>query len=143
MRTTLGIATFLGLIGVLFTFGMLFIGKEMLHLSNAVLQPFIYLKLSVAGQLTVFMARTKGHFWSVKPSRALLLAIISTQIVATLITVNGFLMPAMGWKLAALIWGYALLELVITDALKVQMLKVLDHSNVRFRNYKHWGRRSR
>lgn len=143
MRTTLGIATFLGLIGVLFTFGMLFIGKEMLHLSNAVLQPFIYLKLSVAGQLTVFMARTKGHFWSVKPSKALLLAIISTQIVATLITVNGFLMPAMGWKLAALIWGYALLELIITDALKVQMLKVLDHSNVRFRNYKHWGRQSR
>ena len=141
MRTTLGIATFLGLIGVFFTFGLLFVGKEMLHLSNAVLQPFIYLKLSVAGQLTVFMARTRGPFWSVKPSKALLLAIISTQTIATLITVNGILMPAMGWKLAALIWGYALIELVVTDALKVRMLKVLDHTNVHFRNYKHWGRR--
>lgn len=142
MRTTLGIATFLGVVGVFFTFALFFVGKEMLHLSDAVLQPFIYLKLSVAGQLTVFMARTRGHFWSVKPSKALMIAFISTQIVATLITVNGFLMPAMGWKLAALIWGWALLELVVTDALKVRMLKVLDHSNVRFRNYKHWGRHS-
>jgi len=143
MRTTLGIATFLGVVGVFFTFALFFVGKEMLHLSDAVLQPFIYLKLSVAGQLTVFMARTKGHFWSVKPSKALMIAFISTQIVATLITVNGFLMPAMGWKLAALIWGWALFELVVTDALKVRMLKVLDHSNIRFRNYKHWGRHSR
>jgi len=119
MRSTLGVATFLGLIGVISSFGIFFIGKEVLHLDKEILQSFIYLKLSVAGHFTVFVARTKGHFWSVRPSWSLLLAVITTQIIATLIVVYGFLLPAMGWKLALLVWGYALAAFLVTDFLKV------------------------
>src|SRR5208283_3665351 len=100
MRTTLGIATFLGIIGVFSSFGILFIGKELFHLSNEVLQSFIYLKLSVAGHMTVFVARTRGHFWSVKPALPLFLAVIITQLIATFIAVYGILLPATGWELA-------------------------------------------
>jgi H+-transporting ATPase len=119
MRSTLGVATFLGIIGVISSFGIFFIGREVFHLSKELLQSFIYLKLSVAGHLTVFVARTKGHFWSVKPSRSLLAAVISTQLIATLIVVYGFLLPAMGWRMALLVWGYALGAFIITDFLKV------------------------
>ena len=96
MRTTLGISTVLGVIGVFSSFGAFFIGKEVFHLSNEILQSFIYLKLSVAGQLTVFVARTRGHFWSVKPALPLLLAVIITQSIATLIVVYGILLPSLG-----------------------------------------------
>jgi H+-transporting ATPase len=133
MRTLLGIATFLGIIGVFSTFGILYIGLVILNLDPLVLQSFIYLKLSVAGHLTVFVARTKGPFWSVKPAKPLLLAVIVTQLVATLITVYGILLPAMGWGLALLVWGYALALFVITDFAKVRLYRLLNHTGLIFK----------
>jgi H+-transporting ATPase len=132
VRTLLGIATFLGVIGVFSSFGILYIGSIVLKLNPLVLQSFIYLKLSVAGHLTVFVARTKGHFWSVKPAKPLLFAVIATQLTATVITVYGILLPAMGWGLAALVWGYALSLFVVTDFAKVRLYKLLNHTGIIF-----------
>jgi H+-transporting ATPase len=132
MRTVLGIATFLGIIGVFSTFGIFYIGLNVFNLNADVLQSFIYLKLSVAGHLTVFVARTRGHFWSIRPARQLFLAVVLTQLTATLITVYGVLLPAMGWELALFVWGYAFLLFVVTDFLKVYFYKVLDHSGIKF-----------
>jgi H+-transporting ATPase len=132
MRQLLGIATFLGIIGVFSTFGILYIGLVVLDLNPLVLQSFIYLKLSVAGHLTVFVARTKGPFWSVRPAKPLLFAVIVTQLVATLITVYGILLPAMGWGLAALVWGYALALFVVADFAKVRLYKLLDNTGIIF-----------
>jgi len=132
MRILLGIATFLGIIGVFSTFGILYIGLMVLKLNPLVLQSFIYLKLSVAGHLTVFVARTRGPFWSVKPAKPLLFAVIATQLVATLITVYGILLPAMGWELALLVWGYALSLFVITDFAKVRLYKLMNHTGIVF-----------
>ncbi|HEY1405685.1 MAG TPA: HAD-IC family P-type ATPase, partial [Spirochaetota bacterium] len=133
MRNVLGIATYLGLIGVVFSFLILFIGKELFHFNDAVLQSFIYLKLSIGGHLTVFVARTKGHFWSIKPAWPLFLSVIITQLIATLITVYGFLLPAMGWLPALFVWGYALAAFLITDFLKVGIYNILDHVGIRFK----------
>ncbi len=126
MRVLLAVATFLGVIGVFSSFGILYIGTEVFKLDPLVLQSFIYLKLSVAGHLTVFVARTKGHFWSVKPAKPLFLAVILTQLTATIITVYGILLPAMGWGLALFIWGYALTLFIITDFAKVGFYKLLN-----------------
>ena len=119
MRTLLGISSFLGSVGTVSSFGILIIGLQVLHLNPLILQSFIYLKLSVAGHLNLFVARTKGSFWSVRPAKPLFLAVILTQLTATIITVYGILLPAMGWELAALVWGYALAAFVVTDFLKV------------------------
>jgi H+-transporting ATPase len=132
MRILLGIATFLGIIGVFSSFGLLYIGRELLHLSTETLQSFIYLKLSVAGHFALFVARTKGPFWSVKPAKILLLTVILTQLTATLITVYGILLPAMGWGLAGLVWGYALALFLVTDFLKVRFYKLLNHEGITF-----------
>ncbi len=129
MRVLLSIATFLGIIGVFSSFGILYIGTEVLKLDPLVLQSFIYLKLSVAGHLTVFVARTKGHFWSVKPAKPLLVAVILTQLTATIITVYGILLPAMGWGLALLVWGYAFALFIVTDFAKVAFYKLLSRHN--------------
>jgi hypothetical protein len=40
--------------------------------------------------------------------------------------VYGILLPAMGWGLAALVWGYALLFFVMTDFAKVRFYKLLN-----------------
>ncbi len=132
MRTLLSVATFLGTLGVIETFGMLYIGLDVLHLNHDVLQSFIYLKLSVAGHLALLMARTKGHFWSIRPAKPLLLAVILTQLAATLITVYGILLPAMGWELAGIVWAYAIVCFFIIDLLKVRFYGLLDHEGVIF-----------
>ncbi|MGA2875557.1 MAG: plasma-membrane proton-efflux P-type ATPase [Nitrososphaerales archaeon] len=126
MRKLLGISSFLGGMGTVSSFGMLIIGLEVLHLNPLVLQSFIYLKLSVAGHLTLFVARTKGPFWSVRPAKPLFLAVILTQLTATLITVYGILLPAMGWELAAIVWGYALASFLVQDFAKVRFYKLMD-----------------
>jgi H+-transporting ATPase len=132
MRLILTIATFLGFIGVTSTFLFFYIGLDIFHLSHNVLQSFIYLKLSVAGHLMVFIARTKGPFWSVKPALPLFSAVVLTQLTATLITVYGILLPAMGWNLAIFVWSYSFVEFLLTDFLKVRFYKFLSHKGIKF-----------
>ena len=126
MRTLLSVSTFLGAIGVVSSFLMLYIGLDVLHLSTGVIQSFILLKLAVAGHLTLFVARTKGPFWSIRPGRSLFIAVVLTKVVATVITVYGILLPAIGWDLALIVWGYALLWFLIQDFLKVRFYRFLD-----------------
>jgi H+-transporting ATPase len=133
MRRVIGIATLLGLLGVMETFALLYIGLDILALDLATLQSFIYLKLSVAGHFCVFMARTKGPFWSIRPAVPLLLAVLVTQLTATVITVYGILMPPIGWPLALLVWGYAAFFFVIIDTVKVVAYRLLDHTGITFR----------
>jgi H+-transporting ATPase len=54
MRVVLTLATFPGLIGVIFSFALFYIGQKMLHLPRDVIQSFLFLKLAVAGHLTIF-----------------------------------------------------------------------------------------
>ncbi|MBN1697219.1 MAG: plasma-membrane proton-efflux P-type ATPase [Spirochaetales bacterium] len=133
MKEILGMATFLGVIGVLVSFLILFIGKEVFRLSNEVLQSFIYLKLSVFGHFTVFVTRTKGHFWTSRPALPLVAAVILTQLAATLIAVYGFLLPAMGWQLAGFIWGTGVIVFLLTDFIKVYLFRLLDHRAVKMK----------
>jgi H+-transporting ATPase len=129
MRNLLSVSTFLGAIGVVSSFGLLYIGFVVLHLSTAVIQSFVLLKLAVAGHLTLFVARTRGPFWSIRPGRSLFIAVILTKVVATVITVYGILLPAIGWNLALLVWGYALAWFLVQDFLKVRFYKFLDRGS--------------
>ena len=126
MGNLLSVSTFLGAIGVVSSFGLLYIGVDVLHLSTSLIQSFILLKLAVAGHLTLFVARTKGPFWSIRPGRSLFIAIILTKVVATAITVYGILLPAIGWNLALLVWVYALAWFLVQDFLKVRFYRFLD-----------------
>ncbi|MBW2658855.1 MAG: plasma-membrane proton-efflux P-type ATPase [Deltaproteobacteria bacterium] len=127
MKVLLGVATALGLAGVVSSFGILYIGDEIMHLSRETLQSFIYLKLSVAGHMTLFVARTRGPFWKVKPAWPLFLAIITTQLVATLIVVYGIILPSIGWKLALFVWGYALSWFIFNDLVKLGAYRIFEH----------------
>jgi H+-transporting ATPase len=127
MRVVLGVSTMLGLMGVIETFGLFYIAERYLHLNREIIQPLIYLKLSVAGHLTVFVARTRGRFWSIRPAWILLGAVIGTQTVATLISVYGILMPSLGWSYAGLVWGYALVWFFIEDQVKLAAYRIFDH----------------
>ena len=132
MRVVLSMATFLGLIGVVSSFGIFYIGQEVLHLSKEAVQSFIFLKLAVAGHLTIFLTRTRGPFWSIKPSGVLFWSAVITKLLATLVAVYGWFITPISWNLALLVWGYALAAFLITDFLKVRIYNLLDHTDIKF-----------
>jgi H+-transporting ATPase len=126
MRMVLGISTVLGLIGVVSAFGLFYLGERVFHLDRAHIQTLMYLKLSVAGHLTIFLTRTRGPFWSIRPARILWGAVLGTQIVATLIAVYGLFMTPLGWGWAGFVWGYALLWFVVNDRVKLLAYRLTD-----------------
>jgi H+-transporting ATPase len=128
MPVVLGLATILGLTGVVSSFGMLYLGERVFHLDRSLLQTLIYLKLSVAGHLTIFVTRTKGPFWSIKPARILLAAVLGTQVLATLIAVYGIFMTPLGWGLAGVVWAYGLIWFLIADWVKQRAYGVFNHT---------------
>jgi H+-transporting ATPase len=128
MRRVLGIATVLGVVGPVAAFGLFYLGDRVFDLGHPRLQTLMYLMLSVAGHLTIFLARTRGPFWSIRPARILWLAVLGTQAVATLIAVYGLFMTPLGWGWAAFVWGYALIWFVLTDRVKLAAYRILDRS---------------
>ena len=86
----------------------------------------MYLLLSVAGHLTIFLTRTRGPFWSIRPARILWIAVLGTQMIATLIAVYGLFMTPIGWKLAGVVWGYAIVCALLTDRVKLLGYRFLD-----------------
>ena len=126
MRMVLGISTVLGVIGVVSAFGLFYLGERVFHLDRAHIQTLMYLKLSVAGHLTIFLTRTRGPFWSIRPARILWVAVLGTQIVATLIAVYGLFMTPLGWGWAGFVWGYALVWFLVNDRVKLLAYRIFD-----------------
>jgi len=126
MRMVLGMASVLGALGVMASFGLFYLGERVFHLSREVIQTLMYLKLSVAGHLTIFLTRTRGPFWSIRPAPILFVAVVGTQVAATLIAVYGLLMPPIGWGWALVIWGYALAWFLVNDRVKLAAYRIID-----------------
>jgi len=113
----------------------------------------VYQCLSVGGQLTVFIARTKHSFWSRRPGYTLLTACVFAQVVATFLSVywplsfkisafvglpsgvNGanvphnVMMHGIGWKMAAFVWVYCIAWFLLEDLVKVYFYYSLDNDN--------------
>jgi H+-transporting ATPase len=126
MRMVLGISTVLGVIGVFSAFGLFYLGERVFHIDRAHIQTMMYLKLSVAGHLTIFLTRTRGPFWTIRPAKILWIAVLGTQIIATLIAVYGLFMTPLGWGWAGFVWGYALIWFLLNDRLKLLAYKIFD-----------------
>ena len=126
MRNVLGVASVLGVVGVVASFGLFYLGERVFHLDRNMIQTLIYLKLSVAGHLTIFVTRTRHRFWSIRPATILLGAVIGTQAVATLFAVYGIFMTPIGWGWALVVWGYALAWFFINDQAKLIAYNIFD-----------------
>jgi H+-transporting ATPase len=126
MHLVLGVSTVLGVIGVVSAFGLFYLGERVFHIDRTHIQTLMYLKLSVAGHLTIFLTRTRDPFWSIRPARILWLAVLGTQAVATLIAVYGVFMAPLGWGWALFVWGYALAWFLVNDRVKLIAYRIFD-----------------
>ncbi|OHB63679.1 MAG: plasma-membrane proton-efflux P-type ATPase, partial [Planctomycetes bacterium RBG_13_60_9] len=126
MRMVLGTATVLGVAGVVASFGLFYLGERVFHLDRDFIRSLMYLKLSVAGHMTIFVTRTRGPFWSIRPARILLGAVIGTQVTATVFAVYGILMIPIGWGWGLAVWGYALAWFLVNDRVKLLAYRIFD-----------------
>jgi H+-transporting ATPase len=121
MRRVLSVSTVLGLVGVVETFVMLLLAERWLHLDVAHIQSLIFLKLAVAGHLTLFVARSRGPFLARPyPAPAMLWAALGTKALATLLVGFGLgLVTSISWPLIGFVWAYCLAWVFIEDRAKL------------------------
>ncbi len=128
MSRVLSVSSVMGGVGTVGSFGMLWFAKDALHLTIPQIQTYVFLKLAVAGHVSLFIARARG--WMIArpwPSAVLFWSAILTKVAATLLVLYPFgLMAPIGWVDVAIIWAYALGFGLVTDAAKVLAYRWLD-----------------
>ncbi|WP_268238513.1 plasma-membrane proton-efflux P-type ATPase [Iodidimonas muriae] len=136
MQRVLVVATTLGITGVSASFLLFWYADRVLELPRETIQTLIFLKLLVAGHLTIFVTRNQNWFWMKPwPSLRLLLATEATQILGTLMAVYGIFISAIGWKYALAIWAYALIWLPINNAAALLVRRALNMRASRYRKH--------
>lgn len=131
MPELLTVATMLGLIGVVASFGLFYI-LERMGFSQDMIQSMIFLKLVVAGHATIFLTRTTGWFWQRPfPSPILVHASFWSAVAGTLVVVYGFMVTPIGWERALWVWAYALAWLGLNDVVKRAALNMLRNRGER------------
>lgn len=120
MHRVLTISTVLGVLGVVSSFLLFWIAERYLGMARPTIQTLIFLKLLVAGHLTLYLTRNEGWLWQRPwPSWKLIAATETTQVLGTLAAVYGWFVEPIGWSYALLIWGYALIWFLFNNLIKV------------------------
>ncbi len=128
MRRVLTISTVLGITGVTGSFLMLMVAKNWLNLDIGQIQTFIFLKMAVAGHLTLFVTRTPRMFLRKPyPSTLLLWSTIITKLLATLFVVYPFgLITPIHWRAVGVIWAYCIVWLFMGDLVKLAVYRHME-----------------
>ena len=127
MERVLTVSSVLGVLGVISAFGLFSIAEKYLHLPRPIVQSLMFLKLLVAGHLTIYITRSAGTFWKRPwPNWRLVAATETTQIIGTLAAVYGWGMTPLGWKYALGVWVYALVWFFVNDMVKVEVHRLLN-----------------
>jgi len=123
MSRVLAVAVVAGTTGVIATFILFWIARDILHLPPEQIQTVIFLKLLVAGHLTIYITRSERWFWQRPwPAARLFWTTEATQLAGTLAAVYGWLLEPIGWSYALMVWAYALLWFPLNNAVRVWVL---------------------
>lgn len=127
MARVLTIATALGVMGLVETFLLFWFVDRVMHIDRELIQTMIFLKLLVAGHLTLYVTRNQHWFFSKPwPSWKLFVVLETTQVVGTLFTVYGVFVTPIGWMYALAVWAYALAWLPIESAVAIVVRRLYD-----------------
>ena len=127
MPHVLGMSSVLGVAGVIASFGLFWAARTYLSLPQDTVRTLIFLKLLVAGHLTIYLTRNTGAIWQRPwPSWRLVVATEATQVVGTLAAVYGWFVSPIGWRLALAVWAYALAWFLVNSVLKIASYRLMN-----------------
>ncbi|MEM1243390.1 MAG: plasma-membrane proton-efflux P-type ATPase [Pseudomonadota bacterium] len=120
MGHVLTISSILGLVAVVQSFVMLYIGNNVFNLQQPALQTMMFLQLVAGGHLLLFVVRTNRSLWkSPYPNSKLFTAIVGTQIIAIFMCGLGWLVQPLSWQIIGWVWLYNLIWMIIMDMIKL------------------------
>jgi H+-transporting ATPase len=132
MPVTLSLSVLLGVLGVIASFVLFWIAERYLHLPRGEVQSIIFLKLLVAGHLTIYLTRNKGAVWQRPwPSWPFVVVTESTKVLGTLAAVYGWFVTPIGWSYAGLVWAYSLAWFFVNSGFKIMAYALLQHRGPR------------
>jgi H+-transporting ATPase len=134
MHRVILVSTVMGLTGVAGSFLMLYVAVDVLRLDIAQVQSFIFLKMAVAGHLTLFISRSKGFFLKKPyPAPIMIWSAVGTKVAATILVAYGFfgLVTPISWRAIGLIWAYSFTWALVTDWAKLMVYRHLAYANLR------------
>ena len=137
MHRVIVVSTVMGLTGVSGSFLMLYLAIKWLHLSIPQIQTYIFLKMAVAGHLTLFVARSKRSFLRKPyPAPVMIWSAIGTKILGTILAAYGFgLVTPIHWTEIGLIWAYSITWAFLTDFAKITVYRHFGMKTKRHRGF--------
>jgi H+-transporting ATPase len=137
MRRVITVSTVMGLTGVSGSFLMLYLALHWLHLTVPQVQTYIFLKMAVAGHLTLFVSRTRGPYLKKPyPAPILIWSALGTKLMATLLAAYGLgLISPISWFEIGLVWAYSVVWSFITDWAKIMVYRHFDMRGRRHRGF--------
>ncbi|HTQ03045.1 MAG TPA: plasma-membrane proton-efflux P-type ATPase [Polyangiaceae bacterium] len=130
MHRVLSLSLLLGVLGVVASFGIFWFARDWLHLPPHMVRTVVFLKLLVAGHMTIYLTRNTGPLWQPPwPNWRLVVAAEATQVAGTLAAVYGWFVAPIGWTYALAVWGYAVAWLLVNSLAKVSVYRLvrLEH----------------
>jgi H+-transporting ATPase len=126
MRRVMTIAGVLSVAGVIESFILFWLLQSQTDFSEQTIQTMMFLKLLVAGHMTIYMTRTQSWFFTRPyPSLLLFATLEGTQVAGTLFAAFGILVYDITWGQVGIVWGYSLVGFVIIDGLKVLTYRII------------------
>jgi H+-transporting ATPase len=126
MKRVMTIAGVLSVTGVIESFILFWLLQSQTDFSEQTIQTMMFLKLLVAGHMTIYMTRTRNWFFT-KPYPSLLLfsTLEGTQIAGTLFAAFGILVYDITWLQVGMVWGFSLVGFVVIDGIKVLTYRII------------------
>ena len=125
VKSLVGSSMSLALLIVVESFIILLVGMR-LSLSVDQIHTFIFDMLVFSGQFTIYMIRERGHFWSSRPGKYLLIASVGDILVITAMSSAGILVTAIPLLYVGIVLLITFISMALIDPLK----------NAIFRHYK-------
>jgi len=108
---------------LLFSFGILYLGRDVYHLGLEQLQTLIFVMLVFTGQANVYLVRERRSFWRSRPSATLLLSTLGDAIVVIALAAFGILMSPISLTIIASLVGLIVLYALALDFFKVAVFQ--------------------
>ncbi|HTK33358.1 MAG TPA: plasma-membrane proton-efflux P-type ATPase [Candidatus Paceibacterota bacterium] len=112
------LSTLFGLTGVANSLILLYIMVAWLHLPWPLIQTMFFLKLTVSGHMLVYVAHTKDAWFKYLPSKQVIFATVTTQLIATALAFTGFLTAPISLSLIILVWVWSFFWMQVSELAK-------------------------
>ena len=125
VRERFSLSALFGLTGVANSLILFFFALNVLHLPLPIVQTMFFLKLTVSGHMLIYVAHTNERWFRFLPSKQVILATFTTQIIASLLAFFGILMPSISLGFIIFIWIWSFFWMQITEVMKIVQAKLI------------------